>query len=138
MLRKANQKRSLDDLVIQKGDFDWQNFFRAEGGSSPVALQKALMEFEDIEDANAAKIAANEEAAVEGEERAEFADGEAMTPGQVMLGPAESGLNTPRPAIEGEGEAEAEGEEGETVTDYMLRVVRADLEYFRTREWRSI
>jgi hypothetical protein len=25
MLRKANQKRSLDDLVIQKGEFDWRS-----------------------------------------------------------------------------------------------------------------
>ena len=129
MLRKANQKRSLDDLVIQKGDFDWQNFFRAEeGGSSSAALQRALMEFEDVEDANAAKVAANEEAAAEGEERAEFADAD-LQPEQVPLSAAASGPNTPGPAAEGE-------DEGETVTDYMLRVVQEELDYFRNREWR--
>ena len=90
MLRKANQKRSLDDIVIQKGDFDWKSFFRSAEPSSPSsptsatptyttanssmninstlgsmkasALQKALVEFEDFEDAEAAKVAAREEA----------------------------------------------------------------------------
>src|ERR1700733_13028452 len=46
MLRKANQKRSLDDIVIQKGEFDWRTLFNDEG-----ALSKALGEFEDTEDA---------------------------------------------------------------------------------------
>ena len=136
MLRKANQKRSLDDLVIQKGEFDWRNFFGAGGGTSSAALQKALTEFEDVEDANAAKIAANEEAAAEGEERAEFADGEAMTQEQAPLSAAASRPDTPEPAVEGEVDGYGEGEEGETVTDYMLRIVREDLEYFRNREWR--
>jgi helicase SWR1 len=30
MLRKANQKRSPDDLVIQKGEFDWRSLFGDE------------------------------------------------------------------------------------------------------------
>lgn len=135
MLRKANQKRSLDDLVIQKGDFDWQNFFGSqEDGTNSIALQKALVEFEDFEDANAAKVAASEEAAVAGEERAEFADVEASVHEQ---GPpsAVSGVQTPVEVPEGEAEAEGE-DEGETVTDYMLRIVREDFEYFRTREWK--
>ena len=82
MLKKANQKRYLDDLVIQKGEFDWQSFFRTdEGGTNPSALQRALVEFEDFEDANAARIAAREEAVVEGEERDEFDEGNASTRG---------------------------------------------------------
>ncbi len=67
LLRKANQKRSLDDLVIQKGEFDWRSLFRDEG-----ALTKALGEFEDTEDAHAAAVAAREEVALVGADEADF------------------------------------------------------------------
>ncbi|TFY83000.1 hypothetical protein EWM64_g1017 [Hericium alpestre] len=73
MLRKANQKRSLDDLVIQKGEFDWRSLFGDEvekvGGDG---LTKALEEFEDTEDTLAARIAAKEEGELEGADQADF------------------------------------------------------------------
>ncbi|OCB92081.1 hypothetical protein A7U60_g591 [Sanghuangporus baumii] len=165
MLRKANQKRSLDDIVIQKGDFDWKNFFRssglgdsdgsgATGGSSTgmvktSALQKALVEFEDFEDAEAAKVAAREEAELLGEDRAEFdvdADGDGdegvglsqpQTPSVSFAGetaaamtPGDEDLEAGDDAAQGEGEEE----EGGTTVDYMIKFVRSDFEYFR--EWR--
>ena len=39
MLLEANQKRSLDDLVIQQGEFDWRSLFGDE-----AMLNKALDE----------------------------------------------------------------------------------------------
>jgi helicase SWR1 len=133
MLRKANQKRSLDDLVIQKGEFDWQNFFRAEeGGPQSGALQRALVEFEDFEDANAAKVVANEEAVALGEEREEFDEGNSPVADVLGGAAAASGTQTPVDnVVEGDGQ-----EEGGTVTDYMLRIVYSDLDFFRGREWR--
>jgi helicase SWR1 len=74
MLRKANQKQSLDDLVIQKGKFDWRTLFGDE-----AALTQALGEFEDTEDAHAAAVAAREEVVMEGADEADFggdADGD--------------------------------------------------------------
>ena len=65
LLRKANQKRSLDDIVIQKGEFDWRTLF-TEGGMTEGALTRALGEFEDAEDAQAARVAAQEEMELEG------------------------------------------------------------------------
>ncbi|OSX61706.1 hypothetical protein POSPLADRAFT_1046989 [Postia placenta MAD-698-R-SB12] len=59
LLRKANQKRSLDNIVIQQGEFDWRSLF-----SDETALTKALGEFEDSEDAHAAAVAASEEVAL--------------------------------------------------------------------------
>src|SRR6188768_311011 len=61
MLRKANQKRTLDDLVIQKGEFDWRSLFNDES-----ALTKALGEYEDTEDQIAAAIALREETSLVG------------------------------------------------------------------------
>lgn len=239
MLRKANQKRSLDDLVIQQGDFDWRRFFGADGdgdgnvnvnvnvngggggggggggrerererererrtpgkgsllgaGARARALQKALVEFEDYEDALAAKVAASEEAAILGEDRNEFGETTISTPtptttlveggiqsraqsqphsretpssvhdDEALLTPIPEA--TPAPIIvttngrnqththdeddtnypdtnypdadpdageeEEENDEEGEGEGSETVTDYMLRVVRSDREFFK-------
>ncbi|KAL5483199.1 SWR1 [Sanghuangporus weigelae] len=164
MLRKANQKRSLDDIVIQKGDFDWKNFFRssglgdsdgsgAAGGSSAgmvkaSALQKALVEFEDFEDAEAAKVAAREEAELLGEDKAEFdvdADGDEgvvvsqpQTPSVSFAGETTAAMTPGDEDVEaGDDAAQEEGaeeEEGGTTVDYMIKFVRSDLEYFK--EWR--
>ncbi|THH07869.1 hypothetical protein EW145_g3092 [Phellinidium pouzarii] len=132
MLRKANQKRSLDDIVIQQGEFDWRTFFRPDEDGKAVtasALQVALTEFEDYEDAHAAKIAANEEAALQGEDREDFGDADAA----AESGAHGNGAATP---IEGPIDVEPadEEEEGGTTIDYMLKVVRSDPEYFR--EWK--
>ena len=153
MLRKANQKRSLDDIVIQKGDFDWKNFFRSSdigdpdgtgGGSSAglmkaSALQKALVEFEDFEDVEAAKVAAREEAELLGEDRAEFgvdADGDdGLTASQPETPAAEDAAMTPAGEDDAaQGEVDEEEEEGGTTVDYMIKFVRSDFEFFK--EWR--
>ena len=60
MLRKANQKRSLDDIVIQKGEFDRRSLFSTDDDTGAEVLTKALEEFADTEDAYAAKLAARE------------------------------------------------------------------------------
>lgn len=130
MLRKANQKRSLDDLVIQQGEFDWRNFFRTdeEGTSSnTTALQKALVEFEDFEDARAAKIAASEEAALVDEDLAEFGDNAPLAADSNSH--AVSEVATPMETKE----EEEEEEEGHW-RDYMLRFVRYDFDFFR--DWK--
>ena len=106
MLRKANQKRSLDDIVIQQGEFDWRRFFGADGDSTVPdagALQRALVEFEDFEDSHAAKVAASEEAAILGEDQDDF--GEAAEPQAAIHG------NEPMPPVDGAAEAQAAGGE---------------------------
>ncbi|KAF8756763.1 SNF2 family N-terminal domain [Rhizoctonia solani] len=56
MLRKANQKRLLDDIVIQQGEFDWRQVMVDD-----VRIERALAEVEDKVDADAAKMAIGEE-----------------------------------------------------------------------------
>lgn len=139
MLRKANQKRSLDDIVIQKGEFDWRTLFSADGeneNDTGVAIQKALGEFEDVEDAHAAMLAAKEAAALEGEDKADFADME--TPVDVA---ASSVPQIGEPPVDEHGdtmyldqEEEQQEEETSTVT-YMLAFVLRDYEYFA--DWKT-
>lgn len=129
MLMKANQKRSLDDLVIQRGEFDWRTLFEDDG-----ALTRALGECEDSEDAQAAVIAAREEDVLEGADQADFGAEEMTEP----RGETEGGVH-----VEGEGEAEEGehehehgGEEGDggSVSDFMIHSVRTDWDFFR--DWR--
>ena len=150
MLRKANQKRSLDDLVIQKGEFDWRTLFGDE-----AALSKALGEFEDTEDAHAAAVAAREEYALEGADEAEFggdAEFDATQPAAVASTTATTATTTTMttssvPSGEGDAVVDREdhdhgddgaggddGEEGGTVVDYMLGFVGRDYDFFR--DWR--
>ncbi|RDB25175.1 Helicase SWR1 [Hypsizygus marmoreus] len=134
LLRKANQKRSLDDLVIQKGEFDWRSLFKDEG-----ALSKALEEFEDTEDVHAAAFAATEEVVMQGADEADF--GGDM--GENAIHP--EGQETPKGmtpaptnAAENEGadgeEEPIEEEEGGSIVEYMIATVQRDYEFFR--EWR--
>lgn len=158
MLLKANQKRSLDDLVIQKGEFDWRSLFGDESvlnkALDETALTKALGEVEDTEDAHAAAVAAREENVMEGADEADFRDadvGDVGDAGDTDVGdisgsatpfgdwPVED--DTPRTSgnaaisLEGEGEEEDEDEdEGGTTVDYMLDFIRLDEEFFE--EWR--
>ena len=69
LLRKANQKRSLDDIVIQKGEFDWRVLLT---DTDEGALTRALGEFEDVEDAQAAQLVAQEELQLEDEDAQDF------------------------------------------------------------------
>lgn len=125
LLRKANQKRSLDDLVIQKGQFDWRSLFNDE-----VALTKALGEFEDTEDARAAAIATREEVEMGGADEADFG-------GDIELLPVTKEVDVALPdtsaGADGEPE-EPEEEEGGTIAEYMVAFVTRDYEYFK--EWR--
>ncbi|KZT22505.1 hypothetical protein NEOLEDRAFT_1097697 [Neolentinus lepideus HHB14362 ss-1] len=136
LLRKANQKRSLDDLVIQKGEFDWQHLF-VEGQDKAGEMVRAMGEFEDIEDRRAADVAAREEVEMTGADEADFGvstgegeDGE-VPPASVMLATdSGEGVGGDR---DGEEEGEEEGEGGTTV-DYMLYFVKADYEFFK--DWK--
>ncbi|KAF9243185.1 SNF2 family N-terminal domain-containing protein [Melanogaster broomeanus] len=127
MLMKANQKRSLDDLVIQKGEFDWRTLFEDDG-----ALTKALGEFEDTEDAQAAAIAAREADVLEGADKADFgAEGDVDVVESQPRGEADAG-------VQGDGDAEdadhGEDAEGGSISDYMISFVRVDYGFFR--DWR--
>lgn len=136
MLRKANQKRSLDDLVIQKGEFDWRSLFGDEN-----ALTSALGEFEDSEDAHAAAVAAREEVALEGADNVDFGGDLDVEGGNKPVGAAEADVSVIAGGDhleDGIAQNEEPGDEGEeeggTVVDYMLAVVQRDYEYFR--DWR--
>ncbi|KAL4071277.1 SNF2 family N-terminal domain-containing protein [Scleroderma yunnanense] len=125
MLMKANQKRSLDEIVIQKGEFDWRTIFEDDG-----ALTKALGEFEDTEDAHAAAVAAREEDVLEGANQADFgAEGEVEPTDAPEI--QRDGEHEPPEQVEIEGD---HGEDGGTISDYMITYVRSDYEFFR--DWR--
>ncbi|KAJ8517523.1 hypothetical protein ONZ45_g5314 [Pleurotus djamor] len=126
MLRKANQKRSLDDLVIQKGEFDWRSLFSDEG-----ALTQALGQVEDTEDAHAADVAAREEVDLEGADDADFGE-DGDHDGSSRL--REDKTKPPNPVADDPEAVEADGdgeEEGGTVVEYMLQFVRADYDFFK-------
>lgn len=149
LLRKANQKRSLDDIVIQKGEFDWRTLF-VEGGVNDGALTRALGEFEDVEDAQAARLAAREEMELEDEDAQDFGT-EARTAQRIEVvdTPVREVMSvTPREnACAGdatpvgevgdgvEGEGDGDEEEGRTIDDYMIDFVNADPEFFNTADW---
>lgn len=124
MLRKANQKRSLDDMVIQKGAFDWGSLLE-EGNN---AFTSALGDCDDAEDAEAAALAAQEACALEGADEGDFED----PTGSVRVVPCNSHLNQDHSVPDGR-EEEGEEEEGTTV-DYMLAFVERDWDFFD--EWR--
>ena len=111
LLRKANQKRSLNEIVIQKGEFDWRSLFNSEQD-----LARALAGVEDADDARAAQVATREAREIEGLDDLDF--------GYEPRG---------EPEPEGEQEEDDEGE-GETAQDYMLRFVESDRDFFS--EWR--
>ncbi|EPQ55485.1 hypothetical protein GLOTRDRAFT_106023 [Gloeophyllum trabeum ATCC 11539] len=130
LLRKANQKRNLDDLVIQKGEFDWRRLFE-EDGKDETALTRAMGELEDVEDRRAAHVAAREEIEMTGADEADFET-------------TDAGTSTGPPAkaspLHGAREGEVEVEEAEevedegTTVDYMLSFVRFDYDFFR--DWK--
>jgi len=144
MLRKANQKRSLDDLVIQRGEFNWRSLFRGTGGDT---ITRALEDFADQEDARAARIAAQEAGELEGADAADFGEdagavvGQRETMASVVTEDVAIGSPSGRPEdgqVEEEVPAEEGGEdeenEGGTTVDYMLAFVRHDYDFFR--DWR--
>lgn len=122
MLRKANQKRSLDDLVIQKGEFDWRTLFNDESTS---ALTKALDEYEDVEDRLAAVAAAREETSLVGADEDDFDEVDV-----TGSGPGDKGTEN----VE-QDDNEVEDEQGATVLDYMLIFIERDWAHFS--EWKA-
>jgi len=121
MLRKANQKRSLDDLVIQKGEFDWRTLFSDESTS---ALTKALGDYEDAEDRLAAIVAAREETSLVGADDDDFDED-----GGAAGGSAEKCVEPG--TVQDDNEEE---EQGGTVVDYMVAYVEQDWDHFS--DWR--
>lgn len=163
LLRKANQKRSLDDIVIQKGEFDWRTLFGDDGtgvgtagGSGEAinvsALERALGEFEDTEDRRALEVATREEVDLVGADEADFgAEGGGEKVPSGVDSPAGNGEATPQTPAEQdppeqedvqddvddaaeEEDDDEDDEDGGTTVDYMLSFVQADWEYFG--EWR--
>ncbi|KAJ6631434.1 SNF2 family N-terminal domain-containing protein [Mycena sp. CBHHK59/15] len=131
MLRKANQKRSLDDLVIQRGEFDWRSLFADDG-----ALATALGEFDDTEDAHAAAVAAREAVVMEGQDKADFAL-DMDVDGGVGGGAPDALIETATQQLalnEVEEPEEEPEEEGGSIAEYMIAFVQRDYEFFR--EWR--
>jgi helicase SWR1 len=132
MLRKANQKRSLDDLVIQKGEFDWRSLFNDES-----ALTKALGDFEDAEDRHAAAVATREEISLVGADEDDFGEGETLDNGHAISGsgtPADATTMLDEDLAAGGVDDEDQEEAGGTVVDYMLAFVEDDYDFFR--DWR--
>ncbi|KAH9485667.1 Helicase SWR1 [Psilocybe cubensis] len=132
MLLKANQKRSLDDLVIQKGEFDWRTLFKDEG-----ALTKALENFEDAEDRRAAMIAAREEISLVGADEDDFGEMAAnntrarSTPADEV-DMTQDNLGDDVEMDGGVGPAGNEDREygGGSVVDYMLAFIEDDWDFF--------
>ncbi|KAK1231783.1 swr1 complex component [Marasmius sp. AFHP31] len=132
MLRKANQKRFLDDVVIQKGEFDWRTLFDNEG-----AITKALGEFEDTEDARAAELAAQEATTLEGADNDDFGGGEGDQGGRrsEVISADDRGERDDLDAEgDGDDDPELEDEEGGTVVEYMLAFIERGPEHFQ--DWR--
>ncbi|EAU91697.2 helicase SWR1 [Coprinopsis cinerea okayama7 len=138
MLRKANQKRSLDDLVIQKGEFDWRTLFNKE----ETALTKALGEYDDAEDAHAAELATREAFELEGADAADFEDGSGPRGGNPGAAKPAGGDENNRAAsppqfegiVDAAGAGEEDEEEGGTTVDYMVAFVEYDYDFFS--DWR--
>ncbi|KAG6882024.1 hypothetical protein C0993_012188 [Termitomyces sp. T159_Od127] len=130
LLRKANRKRSLDDLVIQKGEFDWRSLFNDQS-----ALSKALEEFEDTEDVRAAAVAATEEVAMQGADEADFG-GEASEPLDKQETPeVPLPQSTSETAQNEESETEDKADaEGGSVADFMIAFVQNEYDFFK--DWR--
>ncbi|KAF4621127.1 hypothetical protein D9613_000994 [Agrocybe pediades] len=124
MLLKANQKRSLDDIVIQKGEFDWRTLFKDEN-----ALTKAMGELEDAEDRYAAAVAAREEFSLVGADEDDFGEVDGQR------GASRNNARTATPGdVEGAGAGAGGEEEGGGIVDYLVAFVERDYGYFR--DWR--
>lgn len=156
MLRKANQKRLLDELVIEQGEFDWRqvktgefdwrqvragelDFSKDQEGEGRVAdavefdWQGALAGADDARIENA--LAAVEESvdvdaarmATREERTIDVGDFGAVTGPDIPI--ADLGINAGEGEVEGEGEED--GDDGlSPVERYMLRFVESDWEFF--------
>lgn len=127
MLRKANQKRSLEDIVVRQGEFDWRKIM-----VSDLQLEQALEQVEDVEDAQAARNAAAEmQFDTAGEER-EF-DESVVAPTTHTSVREDGGDPMDEDAAE-EEEDELEALGLSQIERYMVRFVERDWDFFA--EWR--
>jgi helicase SWR1 len=125
LLLKANQKRSLDDLVIQKGEFDWRTLFNDD---QATALATAMSGHEDAEDIEAASISAREYRDLMGADAVDFDQQDLVTIAQPDNRPISGGGEVaPDEAVD--------EEDGGTVLEYMLQYVTRDTEEDYFREW---
>lgn len=109
-------------------------------------MTKALGEFEDSEDAHAAAVAASEEVALVGADEADFSwEGGAESAGNNVTNQTITSTDQPTAQIgdvalhndaeqHAADEEDEEEEEGGTTVDYMLSVVRSDMDFFS--DWR--
>ncbi|CAE6457974.1 unnamed protein product [Rhizoctonia solani] len=118
MLRKANQKRLLDDIVIKQGEFDWRQVMIDD-----LRMERALAEVEDKVDADAAKMAIGEEQKMDWDDF-----GGAEKDGDDNAGLAHHASESEQPPVQAEDQDEDDGLT--PVERYMLRVVENDWEFF--------
>lgn len=158
MLKKADQKRLLDSVVIQGGEFTtehlqkggWRDMLddggetlagvKVGGGDDDVVDEAALAQVEDEEDRMAAQTAREEMRAVGAEEDVEFVEGGEEGAGGSKKQADERGASgTPGVANNGakgqevevaDADADAGEEEDGAVDDYMLRWVHTDWPFF--------
>ncbi|PWN27904.1 hypothetical protein BDZ90DRAFT_231681 [Jaminaea rosea] len=158
MLKKADQKRLLDSVVVGGGDFtterlkrgDWRDMLDdggktlagvAVGGDDGAqgdddAAARAIAEVEDEEDQVAAEAAREEMVALDDavtdfreESRVEAADDAGEEAGNEARVQIGASNET---QVQVEGAAEEEEDEEGTVDDYMLRFVERDWSWFTT------
>lgn len=152
MLKKANQKRRLDEMVIAEGDFttdylqklDWRDYLdegqlkdlgvdaegAVPGSESAADIRQALAAAEDEEDAAAAK-AAEGELAVDASDFSETAPlpAAAMATGSGAEGSATPTQNETPGEVVMEVEEDADPLAG-TVDGFMCRFVDENFELF--------
>ncbi|KAN0062939.1 swr1 complex component [Thecaphora frezii] len=147
MLRKANQKRRLEGVVIQEGGFTadrlvankvgWRDMLDDEGGIEGVKVgevvgeeETALEMVEDEEDRRAAQQA-REEMGIDFER--DFNEVASVPASATAAAAREASNEAERDEVEREQEGEEDEEqeeEGGTIDEYMLRFVEADWDYF--------
>ena len=156
MLRKANQKRLLDELVIEQGEFDWRQVRTGEfdwrqvrageldfsknteqvggagGGDVEFDWQGALADADDARIESA--LAAVEETVDVAAARMAAREERTIDVGDfgATAGPDVPAADLGTTTGEGEGEGgEEDGDDGlSPVERYMLRFVESDWEFF--------
>ncbi|KAG8989196.1 swr1 complex component, partial [Tulasnella sp. 427] len=120
MLRKANQKLVLDDMVIQKGEFDWNRILvdEMEGKMSGRKLEEALVFIEDPEDVEAARLATVESTADQADFEWEVDD--------LAISESPSGGGANADTLGGGANGEVDDGVG-SIDDYILRVMEHEL-----------
>lgn len=157
ILRKANQKRMLDDVVIQQGEFTTDYFTQLRAaddsslddeasaamdrviGGARNELGKVLDQVEDKEDIAAARVAENEMTqtdAADFEERTRPSSRAAGTPktpeAQTSRANTMAPLSSTNPADESHDSPVADAEEAEQepghIDEYMIRFIEWELQ----------